>query len=60
MLKDDICGWFLRPSSRVLHIIMADCIHGLDKILVQVKGVEKGFVLRGTTKFHLQMWEINL
>ena len=48
-LKDNIVGWFLRPSSRVFHILMADCIHDLIEILVWVNGVEKLLFLRGFT-----------
>ena len=59
MLKDNIVGWFLRPSSRLFHILMADGIHDLIEILVRVNGVEKLLFLRGFPKFHLLMGGIN-
>ena len=59
-IKDNIFGWFLRPSSRVFHILMTDSIHDLNEILFLVNGVEKLLLfLRGTPKFHLLMGEIN-
>ena len=59
-LKDDIVGWFLRPSLRVFHILMADCIHDLDETLVRGNGVEKLLLfLRGYPKIHLLLGEIS-
>ena len=40
-LNDNIFGLFLRISSRVFHILMADNIHDINEILVWVNGVEK-------------------
>ena len=41
MCLKDFIGWFLRPSSRVFRILMADGLHDLDEILVRINGVEK-------------------
>ena len=59
-LKDNIIGWFLRPSSRASHILMADGIQDLDEITVRVNGAEKLLLfLRESPNFHLLMGEIN-
>ena len=53
-LKDNIVDWFLRPSSRVFHILMTDGIHDLNEILVRVNGLEKLLLfLRGYPEFSL-------
>ena len=59
-MKDDIVGWFLRPSTRLFRILMADGIYDFDTTFVRVNCVEKIlYLLRGTQKFHLKMEEIS-
>ena len=40
-LKYDIVGLVLRLSSRLFHILKADCIHDLFETFVRVNGLEK-------------------
>ena len=59
-LKDDIVGLFLRLSSRLFQILIADGILDLVETFVRVKGVEKLLsFLRSTPKFHLLVEELS-
>ena len=53
-LKDDIVGLVLRFSSRLFHILIADCIHYLVETFVRVNSVEKILLfLKGYPKIQL-------
>ena len=53
-MKDDIVGLFIRPSSRLLNILIADGYHDIDETFVRVNGVEEiSLFLRGYPEIFL-------
>ena len=44
-LNDELVCWFLKPSSKLIHILMTDGIHGFNETFVRVNVVEKSVII---------------